>query len=88
MEITNLWVKTKGDWKMFRNNVGPKDRVYRATAAAILIMTYFVADHFAWGGVALFTGLYLLFTSIMSTCAIYSVTGRNTNQGDEPSAEA
>ena len=75
---------------MFKNNVGPKDRVYRAAAAAILISTYFSADGFAFGGVALFVGLYLLFTAAVSTDPIYTVTGRNTNMDadDAPEAEA
>lgn len=64
---------------MFKNNVSPRDRVYRAAAAAILISTYFSADGFAFGGVALFVGLYLLFTAAVSTCPIYSVMGRDTN---------
>ncbi|MFT4714922.1 MAG: hypothetical protein ACI861_001046 [Paracoccaceae bacterium] len=70
---------------MFRNNVGPKDRVYRAVAAIILISSYFSAPEFALKWVILFSGLYLFFTAVMSTCAIYSVTGRNTN--DEADAE-
>jgi len=75
---------------MFKNNVGPKDRVYRAAAAAILVSTYFSADGFAFGGVALFVGLYLLFTAAVSTCPIYSVIGRNTNMDAEkaPAADA
>jgi DUF2892 family protein len=68
---------------MFRNNVGPKDRVYRAVAAIILVSAYFSAGNWAWNGVALFAGLYLLFTAMLSSCAIYSVTGRNTNQDEE-----
>ncbi|GEM_PF-1294336 len=73
---------------MFRNNVGPKDRVYRAVAAIILVSVYFSAPELSWKWVALFTGLYLLFTSMMSSCAIYSVTGRNTNDEMEAEAEA
>ena len=72
---------------MFRNNVGPKDRVYRAVAAIILISSYFSASEFAWKWVMLFAGLYLFFTAVMSTCAIYSVTGRNTNKEPEADAE-
>jgi DUF2892 family protein len=73
---------------MFRNNVGPKDRVYRATAAIILVTVYFTRPELAWSGVALFAGMYLLFTAMMSSCVIYSVTGRNTNQDSEADAEA
>lgn len=72
---------------MFRNNVGPKDRVYRIVAAIILVSSYFSAPEFAWKWVILFAGLYLFFTSVMSTCAIYSVTGRNTNDDAEADTE-
>ena len=73
---------------MFRNNVGPKDRVYRAVAAIILVSTYFSAPEFQWRGVVLFIGIYLLFSAVMSTCAIYSVVGRNTNQEEDAPAKA
>lgn len=71
---------------MFRNNIGPKERVFRAVAGTILVSVYFSATHASWNGVALFIGMYLLFTAMMSSCAVYAVIGRNTNQ--EPEAEA
>ena len=73
---------------MFRNNVGPKDRAYRASAAIILVSLYFSRPDLDWGGVALFIGMYLLFTAMMSSCAIYAVTGRNTNQEADAEAES
>jgi len=77
---------------MFNNNVGPKDRVYRAVAGTILISAYFSAQDWPLKWVALFIGLYLMFTAIMAVCSIYSVTGRNTNMDaatdDQPEEQA
>ncbi len=73
---------------MFRNNIGPKDRVFRAVAGTILVSVYFSAMATSWNGVALFIGLYLLFTAMMSSCAVYAVIGRNTNQDHEAEADA
>jgi len=72
---------------MFKNNVGPKDRVYRSVAGTILVSCYFSADHWSLKYVALFVGLYLLFTAVMAVCAIYSVVGRNTNTEAQPEVE-
>ncbi len=72
---------------MFRNNVGPKDRVYRAVSGTILVSVYFSAPEMALKWAVLFVGLYLLFTAMMSSCVIHSVTGRNTNQEPEADAE-
>ncbi|MFQ5437749.1 MAG: DUF2892 domain-containing protein [Paracoccaceae bacterium] len=71
---------------MFKNNISLRDRVYRAAASAILISAYFSATDWAFRWVALYAGLYLLFTAIMSTCAIYSVIGYNGNSRSEDEA--
>ncbi len=73
---------------MFRNIVGPKDRVYRTTATIILVLAYFSTPEFAWKWVALFSGLYLLFTAKLSSYVAYSVIGRNTNQEVETETPA
>jgi len=63
---------------MFKNNISPRDRVYRASSSAILISAFFSAPDWSLKWVALFVGLYLLFTAILSTCAIYSVFGHTS----------
>ena len=73
---------------MFRNNVGPKGRINRAVAGTILVSVYFSAPEMALKWAVLFVGLYLLFTAMMSSCVIHSVTGRNTNQVAEANAES
>jgi len=72
---------------MFKENIRARERVYRSVAGTILISTYFNADGFAWNGVSLFVGLYLLFTAVVSTCPIYSVLGRTSLEADAPDAE-
>lgn len=72
---------------MFRNNVGPKDRVFRAVAGTILISCYFSAPELGMKWVALFCGLYLTFTAVMSSCAVYAVVDRNTNIEEETDAD-
>jgi len=73
---------------MFKNNIGPNERVYRAVAGTILASVYF--SHLAgnWSGVALFVGMYLLFTAMMSSCAINTVLGRKPSQDAEALADA
>jgi len=73
---------------MFKNNISPRDRVYRASASAILISAFFSAPDWSMKWVALFVGLYLLFTAVTSTCAIYSVFRRSTKDEAEPEADA
>ncbi len=65
---------------MFKNNVGPIDRVIRAILGVALIVIYFMYPALAWKWVALVAGLILLFTAVMSTCFIYSVLGFRTNK--------
>mgnify|MGYP003997008007 CR=1 FL=1 len=66
---------------MFRNNVGGVDRIVRAVIGVALIAAFFMyPDLLNWKWVVLFVGLILLFTSVMSSCMIYSVLGMTTNK--------
>lgn len=69
---------------MFRNNVGGADRIVRAIIGVALIAAFFLYPDLAnWKWVALFVGLILLFTSVMSTCMIYTVLGMTTRKDAE-----
>ncbi|MFT4714923.1 MAG: hypothetical protein ACI9ZD_002937 [Paracoccaceae bacterium] len=69
---------------MFQNNVGGVDRIVRAIIGLALIAAVFMYPDLAnWKWVTLFIGLYLMFTSIISTCVIYSVLGMTTNTNSE-----
>ncbi len=68
---------------MFKNNVGSADRIIRALAGIALVAVYFMYPDLAWKWVALIVGLILLFTSVMSTCMIYSVLGMSTNKNKD-----
>lgn len=68
---------------MFRNNVGGVDRIVRAIIGVALIAAFFMYPDMTWKYVSLIIGLILLFTSVMSSCMIYSVLGMSTNKGSE-----
>jgi ABC-type polysaccharide/polyol phosphate export permease len=69
---------------MFRNNVGGVDRIVRAIIGVALIAAFFTYPYLGgWKWVSLFVGLILLFTSVMSTCMIYSVLGMTTRKEDQ-----
>ena len=68
---------------MFRNNVGGADRIIRALIGVALIAVFFMYPDMAWKWVSLIVGLILLFTSVMSSCMIYSVLGMSTNKSDD-----
>ena len=69
---------------MFRNNVGGADRIVRAIIGVALIAAFFMYPDLAnWKWVALIVGLILLFTSVMSSCMIYSVLGMTTRKGGD-----
>ncbi len=68
---------------MFRNNVGGADRIVRAIIGVALIAVFFVYPDMAWKWVSLIIGLIVLFTSVMSSCMIYSVLGMSTNKSAE-----
>ncbi|MBZ0128407.1 MAG: DUF2892 domain-containing protein [Rhodobacteraceae bacterium] len=68
---------------MFKNNVGSADRVIRAILGIVLVAVFFMQPDLAWKWVVLFVGLILLFTSVMSTCFIYTVLGKSTNKSTD-----
>ena len=68
---------------MFRNNVGGADRIIRALIGVALIAVFFMYPDMAWKWVSLIVGLILLFTSVMSSCMIYSVLGMSTNKSED-----
>ena len=68
---------------MFKKNVGSADRVIRAILGVVLIGAYFMYPDLSWKWAALVVGLILLFTSVISSCLIYTVLGMRTNKSDE-----
>ncbi|NOX74330.1 MAG: DUF2892 domain-containing protein [Alphaproteobacteria bacterium] len=69
---------------MFRNNVGGADRIVRAILGVALIAAFFTYPYLgSWKWVSLIAGLILLFTSVMSSCMIYSVLGMTTRKEDQ-----
>lgn len=67
---------------MFKKNVGSLDRIIRAVVGIALIAAFFMNPHTTLIWVGLVVGLVLLFTSAMSSCAIYSMLGLRTNKGN------
>ncbi len=68
---------------MFSRNVGGVDRIVRAIIGLALIAAFFTYPYLGgWKWVTLIAGLFLLFTSIISTCMIYSMLGMTTRDGD------
>jgi len=64
---------------MFGTNLGSADRAIRAIVGVALIAVYFMYPDMAnYKWAALIIGLVLLFTSVMSSCAIYRVLGIST----------
>lgn len=68
---------------MLKKNVGAADRVIRAILGVALIGAYFMYPDLSWKWAALVVGLILLFTSVMSSCLIYTILGMRTNKSDE-----
>ncbi|NOX39318.1 MAG: DUF2892 domain-containing protein [Alphaproteobacteria bacterium] len=66
---------------MFGTNLGSADRAIRAIVGVALIAVYFMypdLTNYKWA--ALIIGLVLLFTAVMSSCAIYRVLGISTSK--------
>lgn len=69
---------------MFKTNVGAIDRVIRAVLGVVLVAVFFLYPEAGWKWAAMLIGLVLLFTAVMSSCAIYRILGISTNKtGDE-----
>lgn len=69
---------------MFNINVGSTDRVIRSILGVVLIGVYFTYPDASWKWAAMLIGLVLLFTSVMSSCAVYSLLGVRTVDDSDP----
>lgn len=68
---------------MLKKNVGSIDRIIRAVLGVVLIAGFFMYPDAGWKWFSMIIGLVLLFTSVMSSCLIYSILGMNTNKSAE-----
>jgi Protein of unknown function (DUF2892) len=68
------FVRSEGDWIMFKTNVGSLDSMLRITVGVILIVLVFVGPKTQWGWI----GVIPLITGLMRTCPIYSLLGASS----------
>lgn len=62
-----------------KTNIGAADRVARLVIAAIIMMLFFTRSiSGTWASVLVAVGGYLLATSLVASCPVYSLLGINT----------